>query len=187
MENQVDTEIEPVEEPEIQDPNDADLISNIAIYDYLDVIKTEYETERLKKQSLESRAGIALALFGTVFVVVLNQVNISEYIEKAFPEWLFITCKIIVFIILVAFAIRTVFLLIKTVSQQQDYDFTVEDIDENLLGARKIEKLADIIRVYKYIVINHRRFNKSKKEMFDRALTSFFCTFIFIIIYQLFK
>ncbi len=49
-----------------------------AINEYLDIVKTEYEIERGKKESFENRVGIILALVGAMCIFLLEIVNLKD-------------------------------------------------------------------------------------------------------------
>ena len=41
-------------------------VSDTAIIEYLEAVKSEYDNERNKKQSFENRAGLIMALLGAI-------------------------------------------------------------------------------------------------------------------------
>ena len=50
-------------------------IDNIAIVEYLEIVRSEYETERNKKQSFENRAGLIMALLGAICIFLFENLN----------------------------------------------------------------------------------------------------------------
>ena len=50
-------------------------IEETAILEYLDIVKSEYETERNKKQSFENRAGLIMALLGAICIFLFEKVG----------------------------------------------------------------------------------------------------------------
>ena len=50
-------------------------IDNTAIVEYLEIVRSEYETERNKKQSFENRAGLIMALLGAICIFLFENLN----------------------------------------------------------------------------------------------------------------
>ena len=61
--------------------NNSPKIEEMPILEYLEVVKSEYNNERQKKGSFESRAGISFAFIGTLCVFLLDEIKISDIIR----------------------------------------------------------------------------------------------------------
>ena len=56
-------------------------VEDTAIVEYLEIVKSEYETERNKKQSFENRAGLIMALLGAICIFLFEKVNLRDVIH----------------------------------------------------------------------------------------------------------
>lgn len=146
-------------------------IDNMALTEYFEVVRNEYEMERNKKLSFESRAGIFFALIGTVSVFLFDKVQIKEIVTLfsvplTFSIWLKITTGFLVYLSL-AF---TMLFLIKTITVKQHNNFEVKNIDEVLLAEKRIDALARIIFTYRDIICQHRQINEDRAKTFKLSL-----------------
>lgn len=48
--------------------------------EYLESFKKEYDNERIKKQSLETRAGIIITMLGGLFIFLINDLELFKYL-----------------------------------------------------------------------------------------------------------
>ena len=60
-------------------PHQMPNIDNTAIVVYLEIVRSEYETERNKKQSFENRAGLIMALLGAICIFLFEKLNYRIY------------------------------------------------------------------------------------------------------------
>lgn len=146
-------------------------IDNMALTEYFEVVRNEYEMERNKKLSFESRAGIFFALIGTVSVFLFDKVQIKEIVTLfsvplTFSIWLKITTGFLVYLSL-AF---TMLFLIKTITVKQHNNFEVKNIDEVLLAEKRIDALARIIFTYRDIICQHRQINEDRAKTLKLSL-----------------
>lgn len=146
-------------------------IDDMALTEYFEVVRNEYEMERNKKLSFESRAGIFFALIGTVSVFLFDKVQIKEIVTLfsvplTFSIWLKITTGFLVYLSL-AF---TMLFLIKTITVKQHNNFEVKNIDEVLLAEKRIDALARIIFTYRDIICQHRQINEDRAKTFKLSL-----------------
>ena len=146
-------------------------IDDMALTEYFEVVRNEYEMERNKKLSFESRAGIFFALIGTVSVFLFDKVQIKEIatlfsVPLTFSIWLKITTGFLVYLSL-AF---TMLFLIKTITVKQHNNFEVKNIDEVLLAEKRIDALARIIFTYRDIICQHRQINEDRAKTFKLSL-----------------
>ena len=69
--SRVNNESQPQPQPQLQVPR----IEDTAIVEYLDIVRSEYEIERAKKQSFEDRAGLVMALAGALCIFLFENYN----------------------------------------------------------------------------------------------------------------
>ena len=159
-------------------------IDNMALSEYFEVVKNEYEIERNKKVSFENRAGIFLALIGTIGVFLFDKVQIKEIIPLfSVPLTFGVLMKIIsCFLVYLSLAF-TMLYLIKTITVKQHNNFEVRSIDEVLLAEKRINALARIIFTYRDIIGQHRQVNEDRAKTFRLSLYGLVVMLIATVIY----
>lgn len=160
------------------------LLSNTAINEYLDIVRSEYEIERSKKQSFENRAGLIMALIGATCIFVFEQVDLGNVFSLLFEPMTFVVfLKIISGVgVYVGFAF-TMYMIIKTISIRQHNNFEVKNIDEELLGEKRVSALVRIIKTYRDIIIQHRNLNEKRADTFRKSLYGVTATLIAVVVY----
>lgn len=159
-------------------------IENMALSEYFEVVKNEYEIERNKKASFENRAGVFLALIGTVSVFLFDKVQIKQIVSLfsvplTFIVWLKIISGFFVYLTL-AF---TMLYLIKTITVKQHHNFEVKNIDEILLAENRINALTKIIFTYRDIICQHRQVNENRAKTFKLSLYGVIIMLVSAVIY----
>ena len=92
-------------------------IEETAILEYLDIVKNEYETERNKKQSLENRAGLIMALLGAICIFLFEKVKLNDIFSLAtLPLNFLILTKILSGLTVYAGLLFTMIMIIKTIA-----------------------------------------------------------------------
>lgn len=164
-------------------PNEIN-IDNMALSEYFEVVKNEYEIERNKKVSFENRAGIFLALIGTIGVYLFDKVQIKEIIPLfSIPLTFGILMKIIsCFLVYLSLAF-TMLYLIKTITVKHHNNFEVRNIDEVLLAENRINALTRIIFTYRDIICQHRQVNEDRAKTFRLSLYGVVVMLIATVIY----
>lgn len=164
-------------------PNEIN-IDNMALSEYFEVVKNEYEIERNKKVSFENRAGIFFALIGTVSVFLFDRVHIKEIISLfSIPLTFGILLKIMFgFLVYLSLAF-TMLYLIKTITVKQHDNFEVRNIDEVLLAENRINALTRIIFTYRDIILQHRQVNEDRAKTFKLSLYGVITMLISAVIY----
>lgn len=159
-------------------------IDSMALSEYFEVVKNEYEIERNKKVSFENRAGIFLALVGTLGTFLFDKVQIKGIIHLlSIPLSFGILMKIVsCFLVYLSLAF-TMFYLIKTITVKQHHNFEVRNIDEVLLAENRINALARIIFTYRDIICQHRQVNENRAKTFRRSLYGVIVMLVATIIY----
>lgn len=156
----------------------------MALSEYFELVKNEYEIERNKKVSFENRAGIFLALIGTIGVFLFDKVQFKEIIPLfSIPLTFCVLIKIIsCFLVYLSLAF-TMLYLIKTITVKQHNNFEVRNIDEVLLAENRINALTRIIFTYRDIICQHRQVNEDRAKTFKLSLYGVVIMLIATVIY----
>lgn len=170
------------------DANNIPKEADTAITEYLEVVKSEYDIERAKKESFENRAGIVLALIGTLAIFVLEVVKLNEILSlfsTTLTFWIFL--KIVSGLSVYGGFVFTVVNVFHTISTKQHPNFEVKSIDESLLQENRMNALARLILTYKNIIIEHRELNENRAKTFKKSLLGCIISIIALVIYSLIK
>ena len=164
--------------------NNSPKIEEMPILEYLEVVKSEYNNERQKKGSFESRAGISFAFIGTLCVFLLDEIKISDIIKifnipMTFIDFLKITSGLLVYLSLLI----SMFYLIKTIRTSQHSNFETNRIDEVLLAENRTDGVAKIIFTYRDVIKQHREANEKRAKYYQISLYSIAAMLISIIFY----
>lgn len=109
-------------------------IEDTAILEYLDIVKSEYEIERNKKQSFENRAGLIMALLGAICIFLFEKVKLNDVFSFTTLPLNFLTLiKILSGLSVYVGFLFTMIMIIKTITVNQHNNFEVKSIDEYLL------------------------------------------------------
>lgn len=159
-------------------------IDNTAIVEYLEIVRSEYETERNKKQSFENRAGLIMALLGAICIFLFEKVKLQDIISLMTTPLTFVELAKIIsgLSVYVCFAF-TMIMIVLTIIVKQHNNFEVRNIDETLLGELRLPALCRIILTYKSIIIQHRELNEKRAAAFRKSLYGICATLVSIIIY----
>lgn len=159
-------------------------VADTAIEEYFDIIKSEYETERNKKQSFESRAGLIMALLGAICIFLFEKVQLKDIFSLMTVPLTFLDFAIILsgLGVYVCF-LFTMLMIIKTITIKQHDNFEVKSIDEVLLSEHRLTALCKIIFTYRDIIIQHRTLNELRAKDFRKSLYGISATLIFVIVF----
>lgn len=159
-------------------------ISNTAIPEYLDVVKSEYEIERSKKQSFESRSGLLLTLLGAIAIFYFQSIKLSDiFILLSKPLTFILLVKILSGCITYGTFIFTFISIIKTISAKKYDNFETEGINEQLLVENRINALARLIFTYREIIKQHRISNEKRAKWYIASLNSMLILLLSTILY----
>ena len=160
-------------------------LDKTCILDYLEIVKQEYQMERGKRQSFESRANIVITILTALFVFVFEKIKISVILKQMLVE----PCTFLDIIqilsgigVYLGFAVALVFAL-KTISVRRCKNFNVQTINELKMGAVRMEGLIILIEQYKEIVIGHREVNEKIAKALKLSYLCVVFTMIAIIFY----
>lgn len=169
---------ETIEQPKL--PN----VGETAIEEYLDIVKSEYETERNKKQSFENRAGLIMALLGAVCIFLFEKVQLKDiFVLMTIPLTFLNLSKIIIGLVVYGCFLFTLIMIIRTITVKSHDNFEIKSIDEALLREQRLIALCKIIFTYRDIIIQHRTLNEKRAKSFRKSLYGISATLIAIIVY----
>ena len=168
----------------VKSENNTPSIEKMPILEYLEVVKSEYNNERQKKCSFESRAGISIAFTGTLCAFLLDEIKISDIIRiinipMTFIDLLKIASGLLVYLSLLI----SMFYLIKTIRTSQHSNFETNRIDETLLAENKRDGITRIIFTYRDVIKQHREANEKRAKYYQVSLYSIATMLISIIFY----
>ncbi len=160
-------------------------VENTAMEEYYDIVKSEYETERNKKQSFENRAGLIMTFLGAILVFMFDKVSLIEVypLLTETPLSFLMLLKILSILGIHSSFIFTITMLVRTLSTNLHENFDVEKIDEDLLGQPRDYALCQIIFTYRDIITQHRNLNESRAKHYKNALYGIVIILISLIIY----
>lgn len=159
-------------------------VSDTAIAEYLDIVKSEYENERNKKQSFENRAGLIMALLGAICIFLFEKVQLKEIFSLMVVPLTFLDIiKIISGLAVYISFLFTMIMIMKTIIVKQHNNFEVKSINETLLGERRIIALCKIIFTYRDIIVQHRELNEKRAQAFRKSLYGISFTLVSVIVY----
>lgn len=159
-------------------------VTDTAIAEYLDIVKSEYETERNKKQSFENRAGLIMALLGAICIFLFEQVQLKKVFALMIDPLTFVNLlQIISGLTVYGGFLFTLIMITKTIAVKQHNNFEVKSIDETLLAEQRIIALCKVIFTYRDIIIQHRELNEKRAKTFRKSLYGMAVTLVAVIIY----
>lgn len=168
--------------------NQAQFISteNTAIVEYLDVVKTEYQIERDKKQNFDTRAGLIITLLGAICIFLFEKINLKDIFSPILtqtPLTFILLLKILSGLIVYFGFGYTVLMTIKTINIKSQHNFEVKNINESLLVEQRLVGLCKIISTYRDIILQHRELNEKRAKAFKNSIYGISVTLFSIIIY----
>lgn len=159
-------------------------VNNTAIVEYLEIVRSEYETERNKKQSFENRAGLIMALLGTICIFLFEKVKFQDLVPLMTTSLTFVELtKIISGLAVYACFAFTLVMIVLTITVKPHNNFEVKNIDEALLGEQRLVALCKIIFTYKSIILQHRELNEKRASAFRKSVYGICATLVSTIIY----
>lgn len=160
-------------------------IEKTCILDCLDIVKQEYQIERGKRQSFESRANIVITILTALLVFVFEKIKIIEVLKlmTTVPCSFLQILKIISGIgVYVGFVVALVY-AIQTISIRKCENFNINAINESLLGTVRMEGTIILVKTYRGIIDAHRKIND---KIANALRISYLCvciTMITIVLY----
>lgn len=159
-------------------------VDNTAIKEYFEIVNTEYQNERNKKQSFESRAGLLLTLLSAICIFYFQSIKIKDIVLLFDQTLTFaLLLKILSGIMIYLLFVLTFIAIINTITTKRHSNFDVKNINEGLLVEKRIDALTRLIFTYRDIIQQHREINESRAKWYKMALCCTFGLLISTIIY----
>jgi len=161
-------------------------IEETSISVYLDIIQNEYDIERQKKYSFETRTGFILSLLGAMYIFLLDKLSfksIYPFFSKCLTLYSFF--KIISFSSIYIGIFVMLYLSFKIIDIKFHENFNIDEITSTSLYESPLREIPKIIFNYRKVVKSHRDLNKSRAENFKKCIQALFFTFISMIIYTI--
>ncbi|MBQ9112006.1 MAG: hypothetical protein IJY08_00320 [Clostridia bacterium] len=159
-------------------------VCDTAMAEYLEIVRSEYEIERNKKQSFENRAGLIMALVGAICIFLFEKVQLKEIFALMTAPLTFIDLtKIVSGLVVYGSFLFTIIMSIKTISVNKHNNFEVKRIDEELLSEQRAAALSRVIFTYRDIIVQHRELNEKRAKAFRKSLYGMAVTLVAVIIY----
>lgn len=158
-----------------------------AINEYLDIVRSEYDNERRKKESFENRAYIVMSLVGALCVFVLEKITLGDILSLFTISMTFsVFLKIITGIFVYTSIIVAIIYFFRILATRKHDNFEVKNIDESLMSIDRMDSLAKLIKTYRDIILQHRDLNEARAKWFKKSLIFSFSSIIAISLYYLF-
>lgn len=159
-------------------------IHDTAIPEYLEVVKSEYEIERNKKQSFETRSGLLLTLLGAILIFYFQSIKLTD-IFTLFSKPLTFTLlvKILSGCSIYGTFIFTLIAIIQTISAKKHDNFETNGINEQLLKEDRVNAMTRLIFTYREIIKQHRGSNEKRAKWYVASLRSMLILLLSTIIY----
>lgn len=159
-------------------------IDETSALDCLDVMKQEYERERSKRQSFETRAGLIITILAALCIFIFDRVNISDIIHL-----MTVPCSFLIFArilsggtIYISF-ILSLYFVVKTVKVKEYCDLDVLAINEYFMGRPRIQGVIELTNAYRKITAQHRSVNNINAQSLQRSIFWVSIAILAIIIY----
>lgn len=137
-------------------------IDNTTILDCLDIMKHEYEIERNKRQSFETRSGLVITILAALCIFIFDRVSISDIFELMKGPCTFIVLiKILSGVAIYISFILSLYFVIKTINVKTYKNLNVSAIDECFMGKPRIEGALELVQAYRDIITQHRNINQT--------------------------
>lgn len=151
---------------------------------YFELVYNEYNHERNRKQSLESRSGIILSVIAAIIAIVFDKIKIVDI----FPLFTSPITFLILLKIVTAFGIYiglvcSVSFSLKTIFIQKYANYDVLTITPITLGNHKNKEMGNIILTYCRIIAEHRVLNEKKASSLSQSIIGLAICIISICLY----
>lgn len=157
---------------------------SITILDCLEIVQNEYNIERNKRQSFETRAGIIITLLAAICVFMFERINLVKILnqfEEPVTIHLLIT-DLAAIGVYICFGL-TLYYAIKTIGVKEYHNFNVSAIDESFMGKPRLEGCIAIIKNYRDIIVQHRQVNANSAKSLSKAFKCMIGIIVCLIIY----
>lgn len=159
-------------------------INDTAIPEYLEVVKSEYEIERNKKQSFETRSGLLLTLLGAIMIFYFQSIKLTDiFVLFSKPLTFILLIKILSGCSIYGTFIFTLIAIIQTITAKKHDNFETNGITEQLLKEDRVNAMTRLIFTYREIIRQHRISNQNRANWYIASLRSMLILLLSTIIY----
>lgn len=158
---------------------------DVPINEYYQLILNEYNNERNRKQSIETRSSIVLTLIAALFAFAFDKMKFSNvFILFDKPLTFLMLIKILsALFFFIAFFAAILFSLLSVKTRQYEFYAVNTITTEKILGP-KIPTLGQIILDFVEAIEKNRNKNNIKAKFFDFAMISIVICIICLCIYS---
>lgn len=159
-------------------------IDETSALDCLDVMKQEYERERSKRQSFETRAGLIITILAALCIFIFDRVNISDMLHlMTAPCSFFVFAKILSGWTVYASFVLSLYFVVKTVKVKEYSNLNILAINEYFMGKPRIQGVIELTNAYRKITTQHRSVNSINAQSLQRSIFWMSIAILAIIIY----
>lgn len=167
-----------------EDGGSLEKVEDTVMQEYLGVIQKEYEFERNKKQSFESRSSLIITLIGALCIFAFDKISLNTLKEMMGHT---LTMGIIMKISLITlFYISlgyTFWKLYKVITVGSVEVFPLSLVENSEIVREKCYGLSVIIMTYKELVKSQRETNNQKAKNLKKAIWGMGILLVILIVY----
>ncbi len=164
----------------------APITKNTAMPEYLEVMKSEFYSERGKRQHYDSKSGLLLAFIGVIIIFLFKEINcqtLTDYLKQ--DQTFLIHMKALLGIIIYLIAAFCLFGIYKVFNVKTCRTLMVTDFTDKHYSNDRYWSLHMLVEGYKNGIKNYRAMNKEIMGWFQKSLNSTLLLVVFVIIYNL--
>jgi hypothetical protein len=151
------------------------------IFDYLEIMKMEYQFEINKKHTLENRVNFVLTFFAAFGVTIFDRIDFTFFRNLSYLKFdNIVSCIILLFFFWI---LNKLFFILK--GRKLPNFGVIENFDLNILENRRVDEVKLIINDYQYIILERRKSNEENTQLFNKTLKKIFITIVLIFIYKI--
>lgn len=152
---------------------------------YLDILLKEYEMERNKKQSLETRAGLVITILCALSVFIFDKVPLSDLVNysKNLPFTFLTFLKTLIgYLVYISYGIALGFSM-NVIGINILYDIKLDWKSETLYQDKNTT-ITTFVHQYLQVVLKNRKVNNLKARRLPKAYISSISTITLIILFK---
>lgn len=168
--------------------NNKEILNNeTAIVEIFESLRAEYQSERTKKNSFETRAGFIIAFLGVILVSIIEKVPpsiISYVLNDAVQRSIVIKFVLVAGIYGLLFV--TTYMAFKTIDSKQYSSIDVSKFDEKFYKKNHYDACKILAGSYKSCIMQYRTVNEKNGKYLRKSIKCLVFTIILSVIYFLF-
>lgn len=159
-------------------------VGDTSLLDSLEVLKQEYQAERNKRQSFETRAGLIITVLAALCAFVFKQIKITGILALAqAPMTFFALLKILAGVFAYISFIGTLWCVFKTIRVRDTLVISTELFDSHFLGQPRLTGVWDLVDEYIKFVDQHREMNDNRATALQHSFYWICGTIVSVMIY----